>query len=285
MNCAIYPQVHLLSGPRDNHRDLHRPPSCPRGRAAPQQCAGGTTACPSSILFHRASRGPNGRRQWISPTHSRICCSGAAKWRLYFASGVTWHAPFRGGRISDNLRTWPECSHEHEWECESFSFPLLPFVPDTSVVQQLPSKSPYSHLPPVNKQSGPFTNQIPPCSPLKNALLYLVGLQLAGIAGQPLHQITGNHVAWTAGKRWVGRAGVLQLLPLPNAIHCPALSETGSENHITAIMAIIAIIVATSGLPLSSTPESESRGKLYTGFDLLPPPEVTALEMLVVNLH
>lgn len=66
--CAIYPQPHLLSGPRDNRRDLRMPPSCPRGRAAPHPCAGGTTACPGSTPSHRAIRGPDGGRQRPSAT-------------------------------------------------------------------------------------------------------------------------------------------------------------------------------------------------------------------------
>lgn len=59
-------------------------------------------------------------------------------------------------------------------------------------------------------------------------LLYLIGLQFVRIAGQPLHQVAGDHVARATGKRRVGWTGVLQLLPLSNAIHCPALPETGS---------------------------------------------------------
>lgn len=59
-------------------------------------------------------------------------------------------------------------------------------------------------------------------------VLYLVGPQFLCIVGKPLDQVTRDHIARAAGKRRVGWTRVLQLLPLPNAIHCPALPETGS---------------------------------------------------------
>lgn len=59
-------------------------------------------------------------------------------------------------------------------------------------------------------------------------VLYLVGLQFLCIVGKPLDQVTRDHIARAAGKCRVGWTRVLQLLPLPNAIHCPALPETGS---------------------------------------------------------
>lgn len=61
------------------------------------------------------------------------------------------------------------------------------------------------------------------------SVLHLVGLQFLCITGEPLDQVTRDHVAWAAGKRRVSWTGVLQLLPLPNAIYCPALPETGSR--------------------------------------------------------
>lgn len=108
------------------------------------------------------------------------------------------------------------------------------FVPDISVVQQLPSISPCSHLLPVTRHP----RQIPhiifmtlcPQTPTATCfrLLYLVGLQFICITGEPLHQVMRDHVAWATGERRVGRTSVLQLLPLANAIHCPALPKTGS---------------------------------------------------------
>lgn len=43
----------------------------------------------------------------------------------------------------------------------------------------------------------------------QEASLYLVGLKRVRVTGQPLHQVTRDHVAGAAGERWVGRAGVL----------------------------------------------------------------------------
>lgn len=103
--------------------------------------------------------------------------------------------------------------------------------PDISEVQQLPSISPCSHLPPATRHPGPAAHVritgIDRC--YLAFVLYLVGLQFLCIVGEPLDQVTRDHVAGAAGKRRVGWTRVLQLLPLPDAIHCPALPETGSE--------------------------------------------------------
>lgn len=66
----------------------------------------------------------------------------------------------------------------------------------------------------------------------RRSVLHLVGFQLLCIAGKPLDQVTRDHVAWAAGKRRVGRTSVLQLLPLPDAIHCPTLPETRSGQQL-----------------------------------------------------
>lgn len=96
--CASHPQPPppppLLSGPRDNRRDLRRPPSGPRGRAAPGPCAGGTTACPGSTPSRRASRGPGGGRQGALVSH-----------------GVTW-------------QPWPHAGPQGR-------FPHFPFFTET----------------------------------------------------------------------------------------------------------------------------------------------------------
>ena len=60
---------------------------------------------------------------------------------------------------------------------------------------------------------------------------HLVGLQLLCVAGEPLDQVARDHITWATGKRRIGWAGVFQLLPLPNAIHCPALPETRSGSR------------------------------------------------------
>lgn len=141
-------------------------------------------------------------------------------------------------------------------KCESFSFPQLPFVPDTSVVQLLPSKSPYSHLPPVNKQSGLFTKQTRPFSPLKPPP------ECFALPGRPsacLHcwraTAPGHGKPRSLNRRQtLGRLG--WRTPAPATSQCDPLPSSvwnWIRNHIPVIMAIITIITA-SGLPLSSTP-------------------------------
>lgn len=112
--------------------------------------------------------------------------------------------------------------------------------PDISVAQQLPSISPCSHLLPVNETSrtdcSHYVHDYLPVivsqQLLCAAVLHLVGLQLLCITGEPLDQVTRDHVARATGERRVGRTSVLQLLPLPDAIHCPALPETRSGQRI-----------------------------------------------------
>lgn len=146
--------------------------------------------------------------------------------------------PLSGLHPEEMLHTWLHFfffffkSHscqlkEHKWMIwRSKSI----FVPDISVVQQLPSISPCSHLLPVTGTQDVIFMTSCPRTPIAccSRLLYLVGLQFICITGKPLNQVMRHHVAWAAGERWVSWTSVLELLPLPNAIHCPALPKTGS---------------------------------------------------------
>lgn len=49
------------------------------------------------------------------------------------------------------------------------------------------------------------------------------------VAGQPLHQIPGNHISRPAGEGWIRRTRILQFLPLTDTIDGPILPET--EEH------------------------------------------------------
>lgn len=127
------------------------------------------------------------------------------------------------------------------------------FLPDISVVQQLPSISPCSRLLPVTSHPALIPHIIlvviwPHAVTVTCSwVLYLVGLQFICITGEPLDKVTRDHIAWATGERWVGWTSVLQLLPLPNAVHRPALPETGSGGE-----------GALSSHPVSLSPESSS---------------------------
>lgn len=86
--------------------------------------------------------------------------------------------------------------------------------------------NPHAHifsLKPEMESNSSFCQDVPQ---LPGARLYLVGLQFVCVAGEPLDQVLRNHVPRSARERRVGRAGVLQLLPLPDTIHRPVLPET-----------------------------------------------------------
>lgn len=187
-----------------------------------------------------------------------------------------------------------------------FSLPL----PDTSVVQLQPSISPCSHLLPVTRHekwiplvilliAAHYVPTVVQCS-----VLHLVGLQFPCITGEPLDQVTRDHVAWATGKCRVGGTSILELLPLPNAIYCPALPETGSgwqiyHHHILSPFHLmhhcydLSIPVSFISSSADDTLKLKSQAKYTSGFTtwshaeqyLLPPPEIAALETLVVNLH
>lgn len=174
------------------------------------------------------------------------------------------------------------------------------------MVPQLPSISPCSHLLPVTGTQEVIHDELPR-TPIASCsrLLYLVRLQFICITGKPLNQVMRHHVAWAAGERWVSWTSILELLPLSNAIHCPALPKTGSgqwrhhHHHILSAPQLHPSSFCQS-LPASfiwRSPELTLSCKqkwtiiqsqtyvLDTRLDLLPPPEIAALETLLVNLH
>lgn len=73
----------------------------------------------------------------------------------------------------------------------------LDFLPDTSVVQQLPSISPCSHLLPVTRHPDVIFMTLYLHTPVASCswALYLVGLEFICIAGEPLDQVVGDHIA------------------------------------------------------------------------------------------
>lgn len=123
------------------------------------------------------------------------------------------------------------------------------------MVQLLPSKSPYSHLPPVNKQSGLFTKQMRPFFPTKAPECFA----LPGRPSACLHcwraTAPGHGKPRSLNRRQtLGRLG--WRTPAPATSQCDPLPSSvwnWIRNHIPVIMATITIIT-TSGLPLSSTP-------------------------------
>lgn len=192
--------------------------------------------------------------------HVQLCCSvhrykenasntipNRAKWKkqtlLWLKQTKTKHCRYEKALI---------CYHRYyHWYHHLWSWRLIwlgrfrCLLPDTSVDQRLPSICPCSHLLPVTTHSKRrsvqdrfftlafviicyWNGHYWPVFAWRR-VLYLVGLQFLRITGQPLDQVFGDHITWATGKRWIGRTGVLQLLPLPDAIHCPALPETGSR--------------------------------------------------------
>lgn len=53
-----------------------------------------------------------------------------------------------------------------------------------------------------------------------------------------MDDVPGDDVPRAAGKGWVGRTGVLQLLPLARSVHCPIQSETESQKQVGLFMSV-----------------------------------------------
>lgn len=143
--------------------------------------------------------------------------------------------------------------------------------PDISAARRLPSIFPCWRLLPVIKHPTEVACFCHSSDYLPRLLggLYLIGFQLLCVAGEPLDQVMRDDVSRATGKRRVSGAGVLQLLPLPDPIHGPALPETGSGGNMQWTTE------KRGGRNHQKTPE----------LSLLPPPEVSALQTLVVNFH
>lgn len=178
------------------------------------------------------------------------------------------------------------------------------------MARQLPSRSPCSHLLPAQTHIGgriltlhPSQHALTPPASVRWRLLYLIGLQFVRVAGQPLHQVAGDHVARATGERRVGWTGVLQLLPLSNAIHCPALPETGSgqqghhHHHTLSVLSSSLThhcfdrafrLLSDEFTCAAVRPLTAVESKTYVMDSapyLLSPPEIAPPESLLVNLH
>lgn len=64
------------------------------------------------------------------------------------------------------------------------------------------------------------------CHPDAHAYVFtLIGLQSPRVAGEPVDDVPGDDIPRAAGKGWVGRTGVFQLLPLASSVYRPIQSE------------------------------------------------------------